>query len=33
LDLSDVARRQAQIAVMEFRRPDVYAKDVRVVDE
>jgi predicted amidohydrolase len=33
LDLDDVARRRSQIAVMEFRRPDLYAKDVRVVDE
>jgi predicted amidohydrolase len=33
LDLSDVARRRAQIAVMDFRRPDVYDRDVRVIDE
>lgn len=33
LDLSDVARRRAQIAVMDFRRPDVYDREVRVIDE
>ena len=33
LDLSEVARRRAQIAVMDFRRPDVYDRDVRVVEE
>jgi predicted amidohydrolase len=32
LDLSDVARRRAQISVMEFRRPDVYDREVRVID-
>lgn len=32
LDLGDVARRRAQIAVMEFRRPDVYDREVRVFD-
>jgi len=30
LDLSEVARRRAQIAVMDFRRPDVYERPVRV---
>lgn len=30
LDLSDVVRRRAQIAVMDFRRPDVYERPVRV---
>lgn len=30
LDLSEVARRRAQIAVLEFRRPDVYERSVRV---
>jgi predicted amidohydrolase len=30
LDLSDVARRRAQIPVMDFRRPDVYERSVRV---
>jgi predicted amidohydrolase len=30
LDLSEVARRRAQIAVMDFRRPDVYHRAVRV---
>lgn len=33
LDLSEVARRRAQIAVMDFRRPDVYDREVRVIDE
>jgi predicted amidohydrolase len=30
LDLSEVVRRRAQIAVMDFRRPDVYQREVRV---
>jgi predicted amidohydrolase len=30
LDLSEVARRRAQISVMDFRRPDVYERSVRV---
>jgi predicted amidohydrolase len=33
LDLSDVERRRAQIAVMDFRRPDVYDHAVRVSDD
>jgi predicted amidohydrolase len=33
LDLSDVGRRRSQIAVMDFRRPDVYEQAVHVVDE
>ncbi len=33
LELSDVARRRAQIAVADFRRPDVYDQTVRVNDE
>ncbi len=32
LDLSEVARRRSQIAVMDFRRPDVYDREVRVTD-
>jgi deaminated glutathione amidase len=32
LDLSEVARRRAQIAVIDFRRPDVYDREVRVTD-
>jgi predicted amidohydrolase len=32
LDLSEVARRHAQIAVMDFRRPDVYGQTVHVSD-
>ena len=32
LDMSEVARRRAQIAVMDFRRPDVYERPVRVID-
>jgi predicted amidohydrolase len=33
LDLAEVARRRAQISVMDFRRPDVYDREVRVSDE
>jgi deaminated glutathione amidase len=33
LDLSDVERRRTQIAVMDFRRPDVYDHAVRVIDD
>jgi deaminated glutathione amidase len=33
LDLNDVGRRRSQIAVMDFRRPDVYEQSVRVIDE
>jgi deaminated glutathione amidase len=33
LDLRDVARRRAQIAVMDFRRPDIYEQTVHVFDE
>jgi predicted amidohydrolase len=33
LDLSDVERRRSQIAVMDFRRPDVYDRSVRVAEE
>ena len=33
LDLSDVERRRAQIAVMDFRRPDIYENAVRLIDE
>jgi predicted amidohydrolase len=33
LDLSDVGRRRSQIAVMDFRRPDVYQQAVHVIDE
>ena len=33
LDLSDVERRRTQIAVMDFRRPDVYGRSVRVTQE
>ena len=33
LDLSEVARRRAQIAVMDFRRPDVYDRAVRVIND
>jgi predicted amidohydrolase len=33
LDLREVARRRAQIAVTDFRRPDVYDQTVRVSDE
>jgi len=32
LDLSEVARRRAQIAVMDFRRPDLYDRAPRVVE-
>jgi predicted amidohydrolase len=32
LDLDEVARRRAQIAVMDFRRPEVYGRDARVTD-
>jgi deaminated glutathione amidase len=32
LDLSDVERRRSQIAVLEFRRPEVYERDVRFTD-
>jgi predicted amidohydrolase len=32
LDLSEVARRRAQIAVMDFRRPEVYGRDARITD-
>jgi len=32
LDVSEVARRRAQIAVMDFRRPDVYDRETRVTD-
>ena len=32
LDVSEVARRRAQIAVMDFRRPDVYERDPRIVE-
>ena len=33
LDLSDVQRRRGQIAVLDFRRPDLYEQAVHVVDE
>jgi deaminated glutathione amidase len=33
LDLEEVARRRAQIAVMEFRRPDVYERAARITSE
>ena len=33
LDLSEVARRRAQIAVMDSRRPDVYDRAVRVAND
>jgi deaminated glutathione amidase len=33
LNLSDVERRRTQIAVMDFRRPDVYGRSVRVTQE
>jgi predicted amidohydrolase len=33
LDLSEVARRRAQIAVMDSRRPDVYGRAVRVAND
>jgi deaminated glutathione amidase len=33
LDLREVARRRAQIAVMDFRRPDVYDRSVRVTPD
>jgi deaminated glutathione amidase len=32
LDVGEVARRRAQIAVMDFRRPDVYDREPRVID-
>ena len=32
LDLSEVARRRAQIAVLDVRRPDLYGQEVRVID-
>jgi deaminated glutathione amidase len=32
LDLDEVARRRAQIAVMDFRRPDVYDRKTRIAD-
>ena len=32
LDVSEVARRRAQIAVMDFRRPDLYDRTPRVVE-
>jgi predicted amidohydrolase len=32
LDLSEVGRRRMQIAVMDFRRPDVYERDPRIVE-
>ena len=32
LDLNEVARRRSQIAVKDFRRPDVYGREVRVTD-
>jgi len=32
LDLSEVARRRSQIAVMDFRRPDLYDQEVRVTN-
>lgn len=32
IDLDDVRRRRQQIAVMEYRRPDLYGSSVRIVD-
>jgi predicted amidohydrolase len=33
IDIDEVARRRAQIAVVEFRRPDVYGAPVRLADD
>ena len=32
LDLGEVERRRAQIAVMDFRRPDVYDREAHIAD-